>query len=77
MRDLQLGVIQDKLIVEEDIYVDGTGSVTEGLNPSHSFLNPLQKAEQVRGGKIGLHLAADVEKLWLVCVADRLCFVEG
>jgi hypothetical protein len=77
MGDGQARLVKDLVPIEEYIDVDDPRAHRNGLFPSHSLLDPLQKGMEGMGSKGRGHLCHTIDKPVLIVITDGFCFIKG
>src|SRR5437868_9111452 len=77
MRDGEMLLLVANIVVKENIDIDGTRPIAEGVLPAERGLNRLDVGQQRFRAELRLPLQRQVEEARLLGVANRLCFVYG
>ena len=76
VRNRQLGRIDNGVVIEENVEVDGARPVANRLDPFKLIFGQLERPQQIRRRQACCHLADRVKKQWLVRHQHRIRLVE-
>ena len=77
VRDDEVGLFEDEVVIEQDVHVDQARAVAEGLFAAQVGLELFQKGNQSQRFAFGLACECHVEEGRLVSVAPRWSLVDG
>jgi len=69
--------VDDLVVEEKKVEIEGAGPPPEGLAPAHCGFDLLHRLEEVRGFQVGLDFNHPIDKPILGKIAHRLCLIKG
>jgi len=77
MRNLQIGLFEHNVAVQQDVEVNQPGAVAATRNPAHLSLDLLQTVEKGTGWLPGDGTQSHVEKTWLIVHVGRQGLIDA
>ena len=77
VRNRQFLRVDDLVVEEKKIEIEGTGPTPKGFSSAQPGFYLLHRSEEIRGFQVGLDLNHSIDKPILGKMAHRLCLIEG
>ena len=74
--DSELASFEDQVVVEQDVNINGAGSITEAGLASHLFFDLLEGLQQLKRREACGDLAGNIQEIGLIEETDRFGFIE-